>query len=221
MAVLTQQIRYAKVQMLARKRMTQTGYTTDVRLMAHLWLSRSPKAFIFEFTHNKETETIEFDETFRSFNAKTRKRSHPTSDPGSDSENPEDPGKNSKVDAWTEKDDIKKTIYLFHNILGQIKEHVEAQAKNGCTRLLVKQGRKTYHHLMVTEASHLTVKLVSQEIKDEIGKVTIDNPENSSHSDNSGSTESEGSEDDDDSPDMQGCGSGTNEGVQAKRRRLA
>ncbi|KAI0882658.1 uncharacterized protein GGS22DRAFT_195882 [Annulohypoxylon maeteangense] len=214
-AVLTRGLANEQTQMLPRKRSGKANpYIGDVRLMSYLWLSQSQKAFLYKYIHNREARRIEFFDDFELFNASSRKRSHPKC--GSDDEDPEE---KTKVDQWTEKKPIKKTILLLHRILGQIKEQAQAQAEKGVTRFILRQGRKMDKKLeVVTDAPHLTVRLLSPAIRDELAKVEVDNSEDDSDSEGSGwITESSGDSENDENPD-QGGGSGTNEEVRTKRR---
>ncbi|KAI1214302.1 uncharacterized protein F4807DRAFT_407488 [Annulohypoxylon truncatum] len=217
MAFRTRGIRHEATQFLARKVPLKPGMENDVRLMSYLWLSQSRKALVFEYNQNRGyAKVITFDEGFRFFDAGAIKRGHPDSDSEGD-----DPEEKSKLDVYTEKEDIEQTIKLFHHILGRIKEQAEAHAEQGTFRFAIKQTRKVDKDFqVVTDAPHLAVSLLSPVVIDQIRKVETDSSEDSGSSANSDPTEerSEVLEDSDDSE--QGGASGTNEGARSKRIRL-
>lgn len=148
------------------------SYEKNFRIMSYLWLSRCPKAMIFEFSQDRKNATsISFDRGvgFFSANAIKRPRQTPAANAGQ-------PVQRTKQDAWALEEETRKSLSQFQKLLGQIQEHVLAVAGEGATRLLIKHTRKRDRNVrVIVRPPELTIHLLSSTVADQLRRVDTSN----------------------------------------------
>ncbi|XXH01274.1 hypothetical protein Hte_007628 [Hypoxylon texense] len=125
------------------------------RALCHLWFSETRTAQIAEFSLRTSTfsKPVFVDKQTLQLSAKVDKMA------------------DSKLTAWTEREDVQVTMKCLARVLRQILEIAAYQQEAGMNKFAVKHYRKMHDELEVQlDADYLTVDLVSPTMVREIGR---------------------------------------------------